>query len=53
MQHLIGQNWHSIDLKEVVEIFESDFEAGVLSLASAFLVISSSEINPASIANFI
>ena len=33
MQHLIGQNWHSIDLKEVVEIFESDFDDGLGTLA--------------------
>ncbi len=33
MQHLIGQNWHSIDYKEVIEIFESDKDEGLGKLS--------------------
>lgn len=29
MQHLMGQNWHSIESSEVVEIFESDIKNGL------------------------
>lgn len=33
MQHLIGQSWHSIDSKEVVQIFETDIEDGLGSFS--------------------
>lgn len=29
MQHLIGQNWHSIDTDEIIQIFESDKDDGL------------------------
>ncbi|MEA3383659.1 MAG: cation-transporting P-type ATPase [Campylobacterota bacterium] len=33
MQHLIGQNWHSIDSYEVLEIFETDKDDGLGTLS--------------------
>ncbi len=32
MQHLIGQSWHSLEDKEIVELFESDVSDGLGSL---------------------
>ena len=29
MQHLIGQNWHNIEINEIVELFESDASDGL------------------------
>jgi len=29
MQHLLGQNWHSIDSDKILEIFESDANDGL------------------------
>ena len=29
MQHLIGQNWHSLESKKIVELFESDADDGL------------------------
>lgn len=33
MQHLIGQNWHSIEIDEIVSLFESDPDNGLGSLS--------------------
>ncbi len=33
MQHLIGQNWHSLESKDIVELFESDSVDGLGSLS--------------------
>ncbi|QOY52915.1 cation-transporting P-type ATPase [Candidatus Sulfurimonas baltica] len=33
MKHLIGQNWHSIEAKEIIELFESDSSDGLSPLS--------------------
>jgi len=33
MQHLIGQNWHSLENKEIIELFESDIVDGLSPLS--------------------
>ena len=33
MQHLIGENWHSIESEKIVELFESDITDGLGSLS--------------------
>jgi len=33
MQHLIGQNWHSLEIDKVIELFESDSRDGLGSLS--------------------
>jgi len=33
MQHLIGQNWHSLETDEIVELFESDASDGLAPLS--------------------
>jgi cation-transporting ATPase F len=33
MQHLIGENWHSIESEKIVELFESDVSDGLGSLS--------------------
>lgn len=33
MQHLLGENWHSIESQKIVEIFESDVKNGLGSLS--------------------
>ncbi len=33
MQHLLGQNWHSIEIDKIIELFESDAERGLAPLS--------------------